>query len=145
MQPSSYSMASRYVLPVRVYIFFFFFFYFQTQNHFQMRELSFQKISKMKKEGKITFPASLKTSPDWYLFLYCVVDILFCWAVSTLQICKDINQVILFNQKTIIMKHRFSQNIYKNTKFIEATKHFHGTSACAVQRLRNQLRYRFTQ
>lgn len=40
MQPSSYSMANRYVLP-GVLTFFFFFFNFQTQIHFQMRELSF--------------------------------------------------------------------------------------------------------
>ena len=33
------------------------------------------------------------------------------------------------------MKHRFkfSQNIHKNSKFIKATKHFHGTNAYAFQ------------
>ena len=61
-----------------------------------------------------------------------VVDIISDWAANVLQVYKDRNQVIPLKLRVVFAVFTIG-SIDKNSKSMEATKHFRGWSICAFQ------------
>ena len=66
-----------------------------------------------------------------------VIDIISDWAANALQVYKNSNQVIPLKLRGIVFTVFTKDNIDKNSKSNEATKHFHGTSICAFQTVKS--------
>ena len=66
-----------------------------------------------------------------------VIDIISDWAANTLQVYKNSNQVIPLKLRGMVFTVFTKDNIDKNSKSNEATKHFHGTSICAFQTMKS--------
>ena len=66
-----------------------------------------------------------------------VIDIISDWAANALQVYKNSNQVIPLKLRGMVFTVFKKDNIDKNSKSNEATKHFHGTSICAFQTMKS--------
>ena len=66
-----------------------------------------------------------------------VIDIIFDWAANDMQVYKDSNQVIPLKLRGMVFYNFYKDNIDKNSKSNEATKHFHGTSIFAFQTMKS--------
>ena len=66
-----------------------------------------------------------------------VKDIISDWAANALKVYKNSNQVIPLKLWGMVFTVFTKDNIDKNSKSNEATKHFHGTSICAFQRMKS--------
>ena len=60
-----------------------------------------------------------------------VIDRISDFAANALQVYKNSNQVILLKLRGMVFTVFTKDNIEKNSKSNEATKHFHGTIICA--------------
>ena len=65
-----------------------------------------------------------------------VIDTVSDWGANALQVYKN-NQVIPLKLRRMVFTVFTKDNIDKNSKSNEATKHFHGTSICAFQTMKS--------
>ena len=65
-----------------------------------------------------------------------VIDTVSDWGANALQVYKN-NQVIPLKLRRMVFTVFTKDNIDKNSKSNEATKHFHGTSTCAFQAMKS--------
>ena len=66
-----------------------------------------------------------------------VIDIISDWAASALQVYKNSNQVIPLKLRGMDFTIFTKDNIDKNSKSNEATKHFHGPNICAFRTMKS--------
>ena len=66
-----------------------------------------------------------------------VIDIISDWAGNALRVYKNSNLVIPLKLRGMVFTVFTKDNIDKNSKSNEASKHFHGTSICAFQTMKS--------